>query len=278
MFDDSVTETPITLAETGLVFGIHTRPAVCDRSAAFIFLNSGLIHRVGPFRLYVDLARRLGSFGFHVLRIDQSGKGDSARRNAPHSEARVQDIAEAVLYLSQFGIGKVVVIGLCSGADDPFWAAQDIPEVAGIVMLDGFCAITATYRRNVILRKIKAALSLRKWKKKLREISSPRSLGVGDEVNLRDWPDPALGRQMYLALLGRGVRLLCIFTHGATDYYNYVGQLAEFLGTEDYSETLTEVLFSSAAHTYPLVNDRELMMQTVCSWATEVFPETGAGF
>ena len=42
-----------------------------------VLLNAGIIHRIGPNRLYVQLARRLASRGHAVLRFDLAGIGDS---------------------------------------------------------------------------------------------------------------------------------------------------------------------------------------------------------
>ena len=49
---------------------------------AMIMLNAGLIHRVGPNRLHVRLARELAARGFLSLRLDLSGRGDSDPRRA----------------------------------------------------------------------------------------------------------------------------------------------------------------------------------------------------
>src|SRR5215472_19382863 len=46
-----------------------------------ILLNPGIVHRVGPGRIYVKIARALAAKGFVVLRFDFSGIGDSAARH-----------------------------------------------------------------------------------------------------------------------------------------------------------------------------------------------------
>ena len=48
-----------------------------------IILNAGLVHRVGPFRMTVELARQLAKRGLRVMRIDQAGLGDGGCE--PHS-------------------------------------------------------------------------------------------------------------------------------------------------------------------------------------------------
>ena len=56
--------------------GILTHPEAASSTAVTI-LNAGVLHRIGPHRLHVLLARRLAELGFHALRLDLGGIGDS---------------------------------------------------------------------------------------------------------------------------------------------------------------------------------------------------------
>ena len=63
--------------------GIITEPPPSDEvlaRPAVILLNAGLLHRIGPNRVHVRLARRLAEAGFVVMRFDYSGIGDSRPR------------------------------------------------------------------------------------------------------------------------------------------------------------------------------------------------------
>src|SRR5262249_27402146 len=80
----SVRETPLFLPVAGegsrSLFGIHTEPLDPPRgkrSPMVLFLNAGAVHRVGPNRMYVDLARSWAEHGLTSLRLDLSGLGDS---------------------------------------------------------------------------------------------------------------------------------------------------------------------------------------------------------
>ena len=68
------------------LFGVLVKPRVAsaDRPAV-IMTNAGTVHRIGPHRLYVDLARELAELGFTVLRMDLSGIGDSAVGTSPEN-------------------------------------------------------------------------------------------------------------------------------------------------------------------------------------------------
>src|SRR5690606_40846873 len=67
-------------------FGILSPAQGAASPAALVLLNAGLTHRVGPFRCYVQFARRLASRGTHVFRFDLPRVGDG-RPGGPGTEA-----------------------------------------------------------------------------------------------------------------------------------------------------------------------------------------------
>src|SRR6185295_20136065 len=84
--------------------GIVTDPPgfVPSRSAGgplgAILLNAGVIHRVGPSRLYVYLARELAALGCVAARFDHSGIGDSTvrRDGSSFEESSLVEAREAM--------------------------------------------------------------------------------------------------------------------------------------------------------------------------------------
>src|SRR5207302_190015 len=78
-----VNEQAVFLGQTNTLVGVVTDPGQPHGElphTAFVFLNAGLVHHVGPNRLYVTAARRLAALGFVGLRFDFSGIGDSPVR------------------------------------------------------------------------------------------------------------------------------------------------------------------------------------------------------
>jgi pimeloyl-ACP methyl ester carboxylesterase len=89
------------------------------RNTAVLLLNAGLIHHIGPNRIYVKLARRLAEMGLTVLRLDFSGIGDSGPRmdKMPANESSLDEGLQAMDLLErQYGIKQFVCFGLCAGA------------------------------------------------------------------------------------------------------------------------------------------------------------------
>ena len=116
----------------GLV-GIVTEPSSRSQNAGLgvVFRNAGVIHRVGPCRLYVTLARELANLGCVVARFDHSGVGDShvRRDGLPFEESSIAEAREAMDWLQRSrGVDRFVLAGLCSGAVTSFDAAVlDLP-------------------------------------------------------------------------------------------------------------------------------------------------------
>lgn len=72
--------------------GVVGLPDTRRAAIGVIVLNAGLVHRVGPFRLHVELTRRINATGYATLRFDLSTLGDSAA--APGSLTRTQQVEE----------------------------------------------------------------------------------------------------------------------------------------------------------------------------------------
>jgi pimeloyl-ACP methyl ester carboxylesterase len=121
--------------------GVVTDPAEEGSSRpAVILLNSGIIHRVGPNRLYVTLARRLAQAGFVVLRFDLSGIGDSVirRDNVPFERSSVQETQEAMAHLAATrGVDRFLLAGICTGAVVAYHTARADRRVVGALLING---------------------------------------------------------------------------------------------------------------------------------------------
>ena len=123
------------------ISGIITRPEQTNGRPrpGVLLLNPGLIHRVGPSRLYVKIARRLAAAGYTVLRFDFSNVGDTPKRRDTLSfeESSILETQEAMDFITEAGGGEQFVLaGIYSGADVSFFTAIADPRVIGIVPMD----------------------------------------------------------------------------------------------------------------------------------------------
>jgi pimeloyl-ACP methyl ester carboxylesterase len=122
--------------------GVVTDPtnvAPGDLPIGVLLLGAGLVHRVGPHRFYVKLARRLAACGLTVARFDYSGIGDSPARvdNAPYAKLRLEETQEVMDDLMKTrGIEHFCLMGISSGAVASFGAAVQDRRVIGAVLLN----------------------------------------------------------------------------------------------------------------------------------------------
>ena len=162
MPDHVLKEEPFQFGEGGRLFGVLTVPVMPPRNAqdlpVFVFLSAGVLHRVGPYRLYVRLARGLAQMGFSSLRVDLAGIGDSPRRSGfTNQQSVAADFAE-ILGVLELRLGRVplVLAGLCSGADNAIRLAIAEARVVGMVLLDPICFPDhglSGFRSRVIIEK-----------------------------------------------------------------------------------------------------------------------------
>ncbi|MEU5842249.1 alpha/beta hydrolase [Rhodococcus sp. NPDC047139] len=113
------------------MFALHTEgvgASGCETPGpTVLFFGTAYEHRLGPSRLWVELARSLAAHGISSIRFDRTGVGDTgtAHGAAPaplYSGVSDRDAEEAVTAL---GVDprNLAVIGLCSGAWYASWVA-----------------------------------------------------------------------------------------------------------------------------------------------------------
>jgi len=136
-------ETPVSVPCGGdHVFGILTEPAGEPNGAVAVLLwGGGQMPSYGRNQVCARLCRRLGEAGYHAVRADYRGFGDST--GAP-PRLRMDDVALeplvegtlAVLgWLARHGLSRVVPVGSCLGARVALECMPSIPDLAGLVLL-----------------------------------------------------------------------------------------------------------------------------------------------
>jgi len=256
--------------------GMLTQPAGPPSNArklpVFVFLSAGSLHRVGPFRLHVCLARELASMGFSSLRVDLSGNGDSpGRPGLTHQQSVAADYEEIVSILdSRLGRLPLVLAGLCAGADNAIRLTPKEPRVVGMVLLDPICFLDDGFRARAVFMKYTNPAKYLAWLKyRFKTLANPLTAEEQpvDPLSLRDLPTREQLRAAFESVRGREGRVLSVFTQYALQYYNRAGQLGRILDLEGYQQFCTELFWPRVEHTYCLELHRRQLVDEIKTWA-----------
>ncbi len=125
-------------ANKDTLFGIHTRPTGHDRGVGIVLVQGGdtvnvSLHRN---RLAVRLARELAADGYHTIRFDYHGLGESTgqikRLHLHHPFT--DDVDGAAAYLHGQGLSDLVLVGACFGSRTALSAAPGIEGVRAVLL------------------------------------------------------------------------------------------------------------------------------------------------
>lgn len=257
--------------------GVAGLPPGTSGTVGVIVLNTGLMHRVGPFRLHVDLTRRLNALGYPTLRFDLSTMGDSgASAEAGSREQQIRaDVRDAAALLaSQAGCTRFVLVGLCRGAQSAHVAACTEAAVAGAIFLDGYIYRTVGFKLRHYLPRL---ISPTRWRgffaRKLRHAVEPEEVSFGSA-----YPPRAQVRDELAAMLARGLKLYFVYSGGIGEQFNHPRQFRECYGRDVAAHPALRMdLLDGTDHTYTLLCDRERLFDHVEGWLREHFPPTSAG-
>jgi hypothetical protein len=283
MPDHVLTEEALQFGEGGRLFGILTLPSaprISRELPVFVFLNAGSLHRVGPGRLHVRLARELARIGFSSLRVDLAGTGDSPPRTGlTNQESVAADCKEIVSLLdSRLGRLPLVLAGLCSGADNTIRLTPGEPRVIGMVLLDPICFPDAGFGARAAIQKYTNPFRyVAGVKRRLKVLKMSREEKTANDESvaywaIRDLPTQEQLRAAFVAIRERDGRALSVFTQYARPYYNQAGQLNRILGVDGYRQCCTELYWPRVEHTFPLEVHRTRLIEEIKTWALGYIP------
>ena len=256
----------------------------------FIMLNAGVVHRIGPHRFNVRLARRLAALGWPSLRFDLAGQGDSD--NAPHSQPFerqiIADLRAAMDHLARTtGVERFVIAGICSGAHRGLAVADEDERVAGLWMLDGHAypsPRTATQRR-ILQWRLDPGGTLRnwagwpaRWLSRHAAVSRARPEG-GDAPEEVDYGRVTPSREAFAAILRkideRNGRVFVMHSGGMLASYSYAGQFHDVFGQESFAPRLRCEFWPEIDHTLSTRSAQERVIAAIAAWAGDAFGDQG---
>lgn len=209
-----VRERPIHIdTPAGQLFGVLAEPLAERSELCAVLLNAGPQRRIGPNRMWVEIARRWAAHGVPTLRLDVEAIGDSdgdaaalVRVASLYTPAYVQQVSAVLDTLTELALPqRFVLLGLCSGA---YWSAHTALQdsrVSGVILLNPRALIWDEYvhavRRTRELRE--RLLRASTWRKVLTgQITPARHLETGRALAQRAVSFPLRARRRFAAAEG----------------------------------------------------------------------------
>ncbi len=298
-------ESIVKFGRDALLVGVLTVPEKKMRNNLCVVIsNSGLIHKPGPNRLGVRIARQLAGVGVHAFRFDFSGLGDSPLSGVVTNtlQAHIAEIRQAMDKVTQLtGITRFALYGLCSAAELSFKTSLLDERVDRLILVDGYHEsgewvepLHLAAHRNCSIRYYKKHLfDYRRWRKILSGKSkvftlknlqaAPAALffPVAKKIKklFRRRPPPcekdttaspgASGIDKWNILFNRGVVVQLIYSEGShyIDLFNQT--LATALQPFRKEQQLALHLIKDTDHTFTPVWSQQLLTDLVCTWTIQ---------
>lgn len=251
------------------------------KSTAILLLNAGVIHRMGPHRLNVKLARHLAAQGFTVLRIDLSGQGESQNAENPqsHEQQSVTDLQAAMDHLQRITpVKRFALAGICSGAYHGVATALQDDRLSALWLMDTHTYATPRTHWVRAMRQLRhePVATLRGWTKRVLRILGPKpgKAASSEEPalandNLYGKPSKAEFAADIQALLGKRVRLHVVYTGGVFWTHNYLGQWRDAFKAHGEVANVPNELLPDADHTASTLNAQRQVVASVSRFATQ---------
>jgi pimeloyl-ACP methyl ester carboxylesterase len=274
-----ISEQAVLLGQRQSLVGVLAR-AVAEMPAdgsAVVILNTGIIHRVGHHRMFVTMSRALAAAGHTVLRFDFSGIGDSDPRNDGLSPLAscMADIKDALDWLERnCQASRVILVGLCSGADHAVLYGHTDDRVAALILMDPTIPATFRYYVHFIGSRV---TRLRSWIRVATGRSRAARIWLGQAAHVvRPWPmsRPVMMSSSinhdkmdihYQRSVDKNISMLAIFTDDTTRQ-TYREQIFDALPNVSFGDRLTLELLPGTNHTFILESDRSRLIRLIVEW------------
>jgi hypothetical protein len=247
-----------------------------------LLANAGVIHRIGPHRINVKLARVLEGEGIASIRFDLSGLGDSraAASSVAYTEQSVLDLRAAMDFAErEHGFKRFLIFGICSGAVNAHRAALDDPRVAGLFLLDGYWYTTRWTRPVLLWSRLRAHSFKSLLGKVLRKLSGgkKREAATGEFKKVEMFPTDNSGNLPKAqfaaemnAMTARGVDVFFLYSGSVDDIVSYENQLRDAFRGEDFIRRVRIERHADVDHTAMTQHSQRTIERLVREWAARI--------
>ena len=257
--------------------GIACKPSTRPKPITFVFLNAGVINRMGPNRSYVILARTLAVEGYSSFRFDLPGIGDSGLLDESKTieENNSDAISQALDVLKAQSMSEsILLIGLCRGASEALRYAPADTRVRGLVLIDPpeLLRTPGWYLRKVLFLPIRPVVWVRALKGRYQLWSLVHS-GVarwtrGQETGI---PAEVAYRDTWKRIADTHLDCLMLITSGHEAVYSYRQQLFRAFPRLGLEEHVESKMLPDIDHTLSTAAARQSALSLIIEWVENLF-------
>ncbi len=275
------------MKESTHLFGSHrhllgtiTMPATAAAGGpGCILMSAGVVHRTGPHRINVKIARALAERGVPSLRIDLAAVGDSRTppTDTAYDKQAVIDLRAGIDLLNTTAeTSSVIMVGLCSGAVYSLRTALIDPRVSGLFLIDGYAFPTARSHRERYLQRARTLTpgvlgrSLRNRLQRGADAPAPTS---APDYGLSH-PPLADYAQDLRSLLARGVAIHQLYTGSILQFYNYQNQYVEAFADYPDLQAIPTEYQPAIDHTMTSLEAQQALLDRVLGWQAGIASST----
>ena len=262
----------IKLDPAGQFIGILSTLEEESQKPVIIFLNAGIVHRIGPNRLHVKLARSFASAGFDALRFDMSGLGDSPSGEAglSYEEQSVLDVKMAVDHMSTLYPDRpIILFGICSGADNGYKAALEDTRIKGLMMLDPYAYQNAGAKISDLAQR---AQDPERWKRLVGRLAGGNTAPeeAEEEIHKDDNdriapPKEEFGNDLQ-TISQNGTKLLMLYTSTVRHLINDRAQFFKTFKGFEFGDRITVDVWGDVDHTFTTLASQKRLSTYLVDW------------
>lgn len=272
---------PASAASASGAASTSATASTANDAVGCLLMSAGVVHRTGPHRINVKLARALAEQGVPSLRVDLAAVGDSRTppTDTAYDKQAVIDLRAGIdLLASTAGVRSVIMVGLCSGAVYSLRTALVDERVSGLFLIDGYAFPTARSHRERYLQKARTltpgALG-RSLRNRLQRSPEPPAPTSAPDYGLSHPPLADYARDLR-SLLARGVSIRQLYTGSILQFYNYQNQFVEAFADYPDLQAIPTEYQPAIDHTMTSLEAQQALLDRVLGWHYDMRRATGA--
>lgn len=265
-----MSERLVQFGRDGALSGVLHAAPNADGATGVLLFNAGVIHRIGPHRLNVKIARALDA---PSLRFDLSGQGESAPAGAGlgYEQQAIADIGAAIdVMRSECAARAITLIGICSGADHAMRAALSDERIGALVLIDPYAYPNSAAASADFLTR---AADPDRWMRKLGSLGArggDHGVANMETAQAVDQGRPVAPKEKFAgdltALNERGVRMLIVYSGLVRRYVSKPAHFFQTFAGCGFEGRIDVATMPFADHTFTPLGAQDALIARIRCW------------